>query len=181
MTSDSAILRDSLTDPGRFAVLYDRHARHLYRFLAARLGPSAAEDVLSETYLVAFERRASFDLDVEDSRPWLFGIATRLVRKHRRLEARHLGADALPEDTGLDPTPVADAQLDAIREVQGLRSRLRALHARDRDVLLLYAWADLDYAQIAAALQIPVGTVRSRLNRARRLLRATPVDGGTHE
>jgi RNA polymerase sigma-70 factor (ECF subfamily) len=177
VTTDSAILRDSLTDPGRFAVLYDRHARHLYRFLAARLGPNAAEDVLSETYLVAFERRASFDLEVDDSRPWLFGIASRLVKKHHRLESRHLRADLPMEDALRDSTMDADEHLDAAREIHRMRDRLRALHTRDRDVLLLYAWADLDYAQIAAALQIPVGTVRSRLNRARRLLRTSPVNG----
>jgi len=178
VTTDSAIIRDSLTEPARFATLYDRHARRLYRFLAARLGAHAAEDVLSETFLVAFRARARFDLTIDNSGPWLFGIATRLARRHRRLEARHLAAvNAGRPDESYDPTPAAEDALDAARDVAAMRSRLLRLHQRDRDALLLYAWADLSYEQIAAALEIPVGTVRSRLNRARRILRADTTKG----
>ncbi|MGN6445581.1 RNA polymerase sigma factor [Amnibacterium sp.] len=181
MTTDSAIIRDSLAEPARFAALYDRHARRLYRFLAARLGTHAAEDVLSETFLVAFRARSRFDLSFEDSSPWLFGIAIRLAHRHRRIEARHLvGAGAAGSDEAHDPTPATDDALDAVRAVEAMRSRLLRLHQRDRDALLLYAWADLTYEQIAAALGIPVGTVRSRLNRARRLLRTDDTNGTTH-
>lgn len=180
MTTDSAIIRDSLTDPARFAALYDRHARRLYRFLAARLGAHAAEDVLSETFLVAFQARARFDPAFDDSGPWLFGIATRLVKKHRRIEARHLATTAAGADDPSDPTSAVDDALDAARTMSSLRSRLLRLHQRDRDALLLYAWADLNYEQIATALAIPVGTVRSRLNRARRILRAADENGVDH-
>lgn len=175
MTTDSAIIHDSLAEPGRFAEVYDRHARTLYRYLAARLGVDAAHDVLSESFMVAFEVRHRFDLTYDDARPWLFGIANRLVRKHRRLEAQHLRSSIAAEGSHLpDHTPIDELEqrLDASTAMTRLRAAVNRMPATDRDVLLLYAWADLDYAAIARAIGIPIGTVRSRLNRARRILRA---------
>jgi RNA polymerase sigma-70 factor (ECF subfamily) len=128
---------------------------------------------MSETFLVAFERRSAYDLTVVDARPWLLGIATRLMRKHVRLEATawkgmtaDLAAQIVP-----DLIDLAGARIDAHRLTQRLAKALRRLPEIDRDTLLLYAWGNLDYASIATAMEVPVGTVRSRLNRARRQLR----------
>lgn len=164
VSTDNEVIERSADEPGAFALLFDRHAPAIYRYAAQRLGEGSAEDVMSETFLVAFEKRAAYDLAIVDARPWLFGIATRLMHKHVRLEARAwkgMVADLAAQRLGLD----------AARLTRRLASALRGLPASDRDTLLLYAWGDLDYAGIARALDVPIGTVRSRLNRARRILR----------
>jgi RNA polymerase sigma factor (sigma-70 family) len=130
-----------------------------------------ADDLLSETFTVAFERRSAYDDTRESALPWLYGIVTTLLKKHRRVEAR-LWRSAL----AADPTSLViehhDDALEASLAVKRLADAIRRLPSRDRDALLLYAWGDLDYEGVALALDVPVGTVRSRLNRARRILRA---------
>jgi RNA polymerase sigma-70 factor (ECF subfamily) len=168
--SDSEIVRRSRDQPAVFAEVYDRHASTVYRYAARRVGANAADDVMGETFLVAFERRERYDASYESALPWLLGIATVLIRKHRGAEARYLravAASGLPEAVVED----RDDRLDASRVVGGLVAAIRRMPTRDRDALLLYAWADLDYEGVALALGVPVGTVRSRLNRARRVLR----------
>jgi RNA polymerase sigma-70 factor (ECF subfamily) len=175
VSSDSDIIRRSRDTPAAFAELYDRHAATIHRYAARRAGSTTADDIMSETFLVAFERRESFDLERDDARPWLYGIATTLLHKHARLEARAWkgmvadGAAALNHDA----IEAVGSRIDAEVAVRTMASAIRRMPARDRDALLLYAWGDLDYEGIAQALDIPVGTVRSRLNRARRTLRAT--------
>lgn len=173
MSTDNEVIERSAGEPGAFATLYDRHAPAIYRYAAQRLGDHRAEDVMSETFLVAFEKRAGYDLTVVDARPWLLGIATRLMRKQVRLETRAWKGMVADVAAQLAPDMIeqAGARMDAARQTRRLASALRALSASDRDTLLLYAWGDLDYAGVAAALEVPIGTVRSRLNRARRLLR----------
>lgn len=156
--------------PAEFAQLYDRHAPAIHRFAARRAGPDVADDLLSETFTVAFERRAAYDLDRADALPWLYGIVTTLLKRHRRIEAR-FWASARPDPTSLVTEHDHEA-LEAELAIRGLRSAIRRMPARDRDALLLYAWGDLDYEGVAQAMGVPVGTVRSRLNRARRTLRA---------
>lgn len=173
MITDDEVIDRSMREPAAFASLYDRHAVKIYRYAAQRLGSDAADDVMSETFLVAFERRGSYDLAVADARPWLLGIATRLIRKHQRVEAtawRGMSAE-LAARVAPDLIERASARLDAERLTRRLAKTLRRLSDVDRDTLLLYAWGDLDYASIAAAMAVPIGTVRSRLNRARRLIR----------
>ncbi|WP_235511262.1 RNA polymerase sigma factor [Agromyces sp. Root81] len=173
MSDDNEVIRRSADEPAVFGVLFDRHATSIHRYAARRLGQQAADDVMAETFLVAFERRAAFDVGVADARPWLFGIATTLMKQRARLEAKAWKGmvAALAAEITPDALERSDEQIDAERMSRRLASALRALHARDRDALLLYAWGDLDYEGVAAALGIPVGTVRSRLNRARRRLR----------
>lgn len=173
MSTDNELIARSHLDPAVFATLYDRHATAVYRYLAQRLGEHAADDVMSETFLVAFERRDAYDREVPDARPWLLGIATRLMRKHARLEAvawKGMAAD-MAARVAPDLIERAGARVDAERATRRLTSALRKLSEADRDTLLLYAWGHLDYAAIAVATEVPVGTVRSRLNRARRILR----------
>ncbi|WP_235564430.1 RNA polymerase sigma factor [Modestobacter sp. Leaf380] len=169
------MLRASLTDPGRFAVLFDRHAATVHRYLARRVG-DLADDLLSETFLVAFRRRADYQQVHAEVRPWLLGIATHLLRSHRRSEERRLRALARirPDD---DATPAVD--LDALSDriaaaaLRGpIAAALAALKPADRDALVLLAWEQLTYEEIAAVLDVPIGTVRSRLHRARRQTRS---------
>ena len=175
MSSDSEIIRRSRDTPAAFAELYDRHAAVIHRYASRRIG-EAADDIMSETFLVAFERRAAFDERVTDARPWLYGIATTLLKKHRRQEARAwrglvAGGAAEQADAIRHSVDGHDDRLDAELGIRRLAAAIRRMPARDRDALLLYAWGDLDYEGVARALDVPVGTVRSRLNRARRQLR----------
>jgi RNA polymerase sigma factor (sigma-70 family) len=175
VTTDSALITASLTEPSRFGDLFRRHAGPIFRYASRRLDAGAAEDVLSETFVIAFAKRARFNHAWESALPWLFGIATREIARYRKAEAR--AWDAVRRDPSADIADIAEAagdRVDAAVAVKALGAALSAMPSRDRDVLLLYAWADLDYAAIAVALDIPIGTVRSRLNRARRILRTTP-------
>jgi RNA polymerase sigma-70 factor (ECF subfamily) len=146
----------------------------LYRFAYRRVGPDVAEDVVSETFLAAFRARRRYDHRYPDARAWLFGILTReLGQYHRREQARYRALAKVPRDETFDGVAervAAHVGAWAIRD--SLCGALCALHADDRDVLLLVAWGDLSYAEVAQALAIPVGTVRSRLHRARQELRA---------
>ncbi|WP_136056525.1 sigma-70 family RNA polymerase sigma factor [Microbacterium sp. K24] len=174
MSTDSEIIQRSLDQPSAFAQLFDRHARVVNAFATYRVGRHTAEDVLSETFLVAFRRRADYDVGVESAVPWLLGIASRLIRRHRAVEAKHwrsfaaaVSGEEHSSEGGVDD---AMTRLDAEREVDGLRGRIAALAPKDRETLLLYAWQGLTYEEVAAALGVPVGTVRSRLNRVRKRL-----------
>lgn len=183
MTTDSEIIRASLAHPPRFGELFERHARVIGDYAARRVGISEAEDVLSETFLVAFRRRGSFDQTWDTARPWLFGIASRLIKRHRGDEAamwRTLIA-ATRDANSVDDGAIESAgdRMDASLSIRALTPRIAALSRADRDTLLLHAWGDLTYEEIGQALSIPVGTVRSRLNRVRRRLRADAVDDDT--
>lgn len=183
MSTDNEIIQRSLDDPGAFSEIFERHVRPVGGYIRRRIGADAVDDVLSETFLVAFRRRGSFDGSGESARPWLLGIATRVIKSHRAAEARQWRAfeasstaDAVPRE---QPHAASDSRLDADAALRALAPRIAALAARDRDTLLLHAWADLTYEQIADALGIPVGTVRSRLNRVRRKLAPPGSYGAT--
>lgn len=167
-------------EPPAFAEIYARHADEVHRYLRRRLGSDVADDLTADTFVAAFGARSRFDPTVESARPWLFGIASNLAAKHRRREVRGLRAYAR---TGVDPVATtwadaADARVSAQAMNRELAAALAELSPGDRDVLLLVAWAELSYVEVAAALSIPVGTVRSRLNRARRQVR-TALSPGT--
>ncbi|MDT0379856.1 RNA polymerase sigma factor [Streptomyces sp. DSM 42041] len=170
---DAALIRESRERPEVFARLYDRHAADIHRYAARRLGDAVADDITADTFLAAFRHRTRFDTDRSSARPWLYGIAANLIGKHRRTELRALRALAR---TGIDPVAESwsdrvDSRVTAQAAHRPLAAALATLADRDRHVLLLVAWADLSYQEVAEALSIPVGTVRSRLNRARRKVR----------
>lgn len=172
--ADAELISASLAEPEAFAELFDRYSAMLYRYASRRLGPEPAEDLVGETFLVAFSRRSSYDLSHPDARPWLFGILTKLISRHHRSEAARYRAllRTPPERDVESPADRVAAGVSAQAARPGLASALAALPAKDRDVLLLIAWGDLTYEEAARALGIPTGTVRSRLNRGRRKLRA---------
>lgn len=174
--TDAEVIRASINRPEEFAEVFDRHARAVQGYVIRRAPAGTADDVLAATFLTAFEKRDRFDLTCDDARPWLLGIATNHMRTSRRSEARSwavVNRAAGAQGVDFDDDAIEDLldRIDAQSSHDALSSVLATLAEGDRDVLLLFAWEELSYAEIAIALDIPVGTVRSRLNRARRLLR----------
>ncbi len=172
---DESVIADSRLDPERFSVLFDRYFGQIHRYVAARLGSAAADDLAAETFLVAFGKRGTFDPSRGQVRPWLFGIATNLVARHHRDEARRYAAlhrvpalQAAP-DSGHEDRVCAKVSAQSLSEP--LAAALAGLADRDRDVLLLVAVGELSYQEVAAALGIAAGTVASRLSRARAKIR----------
>jgi RNA polymerase sigma factor (sigma-70 family) len=181
--ADAEVIECSWAEPERFAVLFDRHAPLIHRYAARRIGAEAAEDLVAETFLAAFGKRRQYDTSYPDARPWLYGIATNLVGQHRRDEFRQyrIQQAVLPD---LD-VPGHAEQVAASVTARGLRGLLTAALAglpdSERDVLILIAWEQLSYDETARALGIPLGTVRSRLSRARTRLRAALAAAGHSE
>ncbi|MEO3813932.1 RNA polymerase sigma factor [Sphaerisporangium sp. B11E5] len=176
--TDAALIEKSLGAPEVFTEVFARHADQVHRYLARRAGQDTAEDLVSDTFLTAFEQRHRFSAERSPTGalPWLLGIATTLLRGHGRAEARRWKAlTRTPPDLGLaEPSPadLVAERVDAGAVVRSIARALSVMPDGDRDALLLYAWADLKYEEIAATLEIPVGTVRSRIHRARAQLRA---------
>lgn len=170
---DAEVIAQSLEQPEVFALLYDRHAPEIYRYAARRLGEGAAEDIMAETFLIAFRRRRRYDTARASARPWLYGIAAKLIGGHRRSEERALRALVRSGGAPMDPLGESWSERsdERIAAQVPLAGALAALSPGDRHVLLLVAWADLSYQEVSEALRIPLGTVRSRLNRARRKVR----------
>jgi RNA polymerase sigma factor (sigma-70 family) len=177
---DAAVIRRSRDEPEHFAVLFRRYAPQVQRYVRRRVGVDAADDVVAETFLAAFGQRGGYDPERGSARPWLYGIATNLIGRYRRSEIQQYRVLAR---TGRDPVtePFTD-RVDAAVSAEGTRGQLAdalaRLPAAHRDTLLLVVWGDLSYAEAAAALGIPTGTVRSRMNRARSRLRRSLARAG---
>ncbi len=161
--TDAELMAQSIATPSAFEALVIRHHGVIYRYVARRLGPVTAEDVVSEVFTTAFAIRSRYDADRPDARPWLFGIATNMIRRHRKHEAQMLDAYAR---TGAHPELPDDAHHDD-ELGPALAAALGAMRREHRDVLLLHAIADLSYEEIAVAMDVPIGTVRGWLSRAR--------------
>jgi RNA polymerase sigma factor (sigma-70 family) len=165
--------------------LFDEHAAPLLRYLNARVGRSAAEDLLSETFVVVIKDLDKFDPTRGSERSWLFAIATNLLRHHYRGLARSIsasGRDRREHRTAPDHADGVADQIDAERRAAQLADAIDALTDDDREVLLLVAWGGLTPTEAASSLGIPPGTARSRLHRVRRQLRraAEHIDS-THD
>jgi RNA polymerase sigma-70 factor (ECF subfamily) len=163
-----------------FGLLFQRHARSVYNYCFRRTGDWArAQDLTSVVFLECWRRR---DATLERGKvlPWLLGIATNVCRTERRSFARHRAALARlsPPERAFEFTDEALDRLEDEHRMQALLSLVRRLPKRQQDVLGLCVWAELSYEDAAAALQIPVGTVRSRLARARARLRAQVASTG---
>jgi RNA polymerase sigma factor (sigma-70 family) len=158
-----------------FGVLFDRHGEAVRAFCARRTGSmDAADDLVSMVFLEAWRRRAEVELIDSNALPWLYGIARRSMQhrwrtalRHRRALHRLAPASAMP-----DHADEVAGRLDDERHLARLRAAFERLRPPDRDVLVLCVWQGLTYAEAAVALGVPVGTVRSRLSRARSRLEA---------
>jgi RNA polymerase sigma-70 factor, ECF subfamily len=180
VASDADYLARSLGEPTAFEPIFDRHFGAVHRYLHRRAGRDLADELTAETFALAFSRRGSCRSS-GSVLPWLYGIATNLLHHHRRTERRQLHAYSR---SGVDLSVAYDDEADARVVGSSLDARLAgalaAMRPRERDALLLYALADLSYEEVALALDVPVGTVRTWLHRARttaqRELAATEVD-----
>jgi RNA polymerase sigma factor (sigma-70 family) len=178
--TDAELIASSHRDPNAFTQLFERHWEAVFRFCQSRAG-AVGEDIAAETFRVAFDRRRRYDAAYGDARPWLFGIATNLLRDHFRTARRE--ERKLIRSAVMEAPAQSDAELNELeRQLLGpeLAAALEGLPSADRDALLLLAWADLDYQQIALALDVPLGTVRSRIHRARQRVR-DHLETGDHQ
>ena len=174
--------------PELFGELFERYSGWLRDYVARRVGLQLAEDLVAETFLVAFAHRHRYDTTAPNARPWLSGILTNLLRNHWRTEVRELRALAR---TGADPlsggqqegeafAERAGERLDAQAATRSLAAAFTSMPREQRDVLVLHVWGGLDYPELVAALGVPSGTVRSRLHRAKeRLRKAIPEHSAT--
>lgn len=149
---------------------FDRHAASIGRYASRRVGPGLARDIVSDTFRVACERFDEFDATRGGERPWLFGIATNLIRRHWRTEERRLRIQAHAvriEGQPVDPLLRVDDRLDASARYDRVVDAVATLDPQDRDLLVLIAWEEMTSREAAEVIGIPSGTVRSRLNRIR--------------
>lgn len=172
-------------DSDAFGVLFERHSRAVYNFAFRWTANwAAAEDMTSQVFLTAWRRRASVVFTTESGSvlPWLLGVATNLLRNQRRGKRRADAAIARLDASEAQPDftdEILGRMVDEVRmaEVQAV---IEQLPEHEQDVLALCAWAGLDYEEAALALEVPVGTIRSRLSRARSHLREL-VETSGHE
>ncbi len=157
------------------AVWFDRHVDTIHRYVARRAGDDVARELTAETFRVALENFDRYDPNRGGERPWLYGIATNLLRNHWRSEQRrlraHLRHATVAEAVAGDPLVDADSRIDAQRRLGHVVDVIEQLSPADRDLLILIAVEDCTSTEAANALGIPAGTVRSRLNRIRTQLR----------
>lgn len=170
--TDGETIASSVESPERFGEVFDRHFAAIRGYLRGRLGTASADELASQVFLIAFDRRAGFDSSRSSARPWLYGIATNLLRNQRRQEIRELRAYA---ESGIeeaaDGLEGLEARLDAELMRRRLAEALSEISTEEADVLALFAWEELSYAEIGEALGLPMGTVKSRLSRARARIR----------
>lgn len=173
-SSDASLwARSRAGDTEAFGLLFERHAKAMYNYCFRRLGSwAAAEDILSVVFLEAWRRREK-ELPEDKVLPWLYGIATNVIRNQRRSERRFAAAlrrmpEPPPEASFTDR---ADERLDDETQMRRAHELLGQLPRHEREVFALCDWMELSYEDAALALGVPLGTVRSRLSRARRRLR----------
>lgn len=160
-----------------FARIFDRYVSDISRFVIRRVGQEAGEDLVADTFTTAFRVRETFDESVKNARPWLYGIATNVLRHHFRAEGRArlalatLGPRLAVNHRGDDWISDTEEQAEFLRLRPLLESALAELDPGGRDALLLFAYADMTYEEVSQALGVPIGTVRSRISRSRAKLR----------
>jgi RNA polymerase sigma factor (sigma-70 family) len=158
-------------DAEAFGDLYERHARAVQSYCLWRTADlQAAEDATATVFLEAWRKRGRLTLSTDSAAPLLLGIANNVVRRQWRNQRRYRDALERVRSVGQPPDDLeaeAIARVDAIQQLRDGREAIRQLPRREREVLALLAWSDLSYVEIAEALGLPVGTVRSRLARAR--------------
>jgi RNA polymerase sigma-70 factor, ECF subfamily len=167
ISSDAELLARSVNEPALFAVLYERHRLAVRRYVLRRVGSDVGEDLAAEVFVRAFRVRERYRAERDSALPWLLGVANHVIAGHRRAEQRRLTALQRLAGAARPLIEHEDRSLGAelVRE-------LRRLSNEERDALLLVVWGELSYAEAATALDISIGTLSSRIARARRLLTA---------
>ena len=168
------VMSASIDHPHRFEAVFDRYHAVVYRYLAHLAGNDQADELAGDVFVTAFTARARFDPRSGSVRAWIFGIAANIARTRARSERRgaraweRAGARRGDDDTSIDD---AGDRMTYAAELSAVSLALEQLSDLDRQVIVLYAFGELSYPEIATALAVEVGTVRSRLNRARGRLR----------
>lgn len=181
MDRDAQIMRDSITSPQRFGEIFTMHHAAIWRYIARLAGPDVADDIAGEVFVDAFTHRESFDPLRGRVRSWLFGIATNKLHSRFRSESRAASAfcrAAQFRDTSIDFSQMVVDADDLGQQVQLVRNAIEYMERNDREVLALAVWEGMPYQEIALTLGVPVGTVRSRLSRARSRLRELVATSG---
>jgi RNA polymerase sigma-70 factor (ECF subfamily) len=172
--SDAELIAASWETASAFEAVFERHFDAVFRFLSVRVGRDEAEDLAAETFALAFRARRRYRLEYPSARPWLLGIAANLARQGAR--ARRRAATAMlklkaREVPAVDPADEAAARADAGRQQRRLAAAFASLSPKERDVVALLVHGGLTQQETARALGIPVGTVKSRMAKARERLR----------
>jgi RNA polymerase sigma factor (sigma-70 family) len=176
-STDAVLIGQSVVDPECFTLIVERHATPVFRYLASRVDRSVAEDLLADVFHAAFKSRRRYDQRHDNALPWLLGIATNMIRHHRRSEVRHASMVRRMvqlQVSSNELTQAADAVAAGAEQrddMQRVRRALDTLDEKHREVVVLSAGLGLTYEDIARTLGIKVGTVRSRLSRGRARLR----------
>ena len=163
--TDAEALKQSVLEPAAFGVLYERHGLAVRRYVVRRVGTREGEDLAAEVFIRAFRARDKYRANYQSALPWLLGVANHVISDHRRVERRRLATVEQLLASGSDLASTLDAGLT----VEVVRA-LRRLPSADRNTLLLMVWGELSRDEVAAALGVPVGTVNSRIARARKRL-----------
>jgi RNA polymerase sigma factor (sigma-70 family) len=175
--TDGALIGRSLAEPERFSLIVERHTTPVFRYLTSRVGHGSSEDLLADVFEAAFRARQRYDTGHDDALPWLLGIATNVIRHHLRSETRR--ASMVRKVTRLhgpgqelaDTTDSVVARAELNDELRQIHRALMGLADKHREVIVLSAGLGLSYEDIARALGVRIGTVRSRLSRARHCLK----------
>ena len=162
-SSDAEVLARSAAEPAAFAIVYQRHQLAVRRYVARRVGSDAGDDLAAEVFTRAFRGRERCRAEQASVLPWLLGVANHVIADHRRTEQRRL--KTLQRLAGRAPQLIEHEDRAVSAELVG---ELRRLSDEDRDALLLVVWGELSYEETATALGVPIGTVKSRIARARR-------------
>jgi RNA polymerase sigma factor (sigma-70 family) len=181
--TDAALWRRAAAgETAAFGTIFERHARTVYNYCFRRSGDWAlAEELTAIVFLEAWRRRQQIELERDEAIPWLLGVATNVIRNLRRSQRRYRAAlERLPREPSVEFATEVDERVDDERQMRAALRALCKLPRVDQDVLALCVWEELTYEQAALALGVPVGTVRSRLFRARARLRELTENGG-HE
>ncbi|MGN6202048.1 MAG: RNA polymerase sigma factor [Solirubrobacterales bacterium] len=158
-------------DAEAFGDLYSRHARTVQSYCLWRTANlQSAEDATATVFLETWHKRRRLTLSTDSAAPLLLGIANNVIRHQWRSQRRYRHALERVRNVGQVPSDLeaeAISRIDAIEQVRRGGETIRQLPRREREVLALLAWSDLSYGEIAEALGLPIGTVRSRIARAR--------------
>jgi RNA polymerase sigma-70 factor, ECF subfamily len=170
--TDRQLLRNA--DPASFGTLFERHGKAIYNYCFRRTADWAtAEDLTSVVFLEAWRKRKEVRLQGDSLLPWLYGVATNVLRNRSRSLRRYRAAlERLPRGVEADFADDVAGRLDDERQMCAVLEAVRQLPTREQDVFALCAWSELSYEEAAVALGVPLGTVRSRLARARARLHA---------
>ena len=171
--TDATIIKRSVRASEMFGAIFDRHFTEVHGYLSRRAGSDIADGLVGDVFRIAFENQSRYQADRPCALPWLYGIAANVLRQSRRSEQRRLRlVDRLTsEATARNTVEDESTRSRAGEEVAMVVDALANLPEAEREAVLLYAWEDLSYGEIATAQDVPVGTVRSRLNRARKRIR----------